>query len=129
MSKIYICDRCHCQNTMEDDIVPFLIDKDDDGLRSKSYYYKGDLCHNCMRALIDFIKPLPLVSIMIPHDQPLRKETIEKMLRVCNDEIGNGVLTDKWESDFIESIASQFEKKSDLTDSQCEILERIYDKI
>jgi hypothetical protein len=62
---------------------------------------------------------------MIPNDQPLRQQTIRRMLEALID---REFLT-KWESDFIQSIAEQFDKKGDLSDRQCEILERLYDKL
>ena len=37
------------------------------------------------------------------------------------------ILTD-WEEEFVESIEKYFNKKGDLTDTQEEILERIYEK-
>jgi hypothetical protein len=63
---------------------------------------------------------------MIPNDQPARSQMIERMLNACNNT--DTVLT-KWESDFIFSIDEQFESKGTLSDKQCEILERIYDKV
>ena len=66
---------------------------------------------------------------MIPNDQPLRKEIISKMLyhleRYASEDDCD--LT-QWESSFIESIKEQFEEKGDLSNKQCEILERFYDK-
>ena len=62
---------------------------------------------------------------MIPNDQPARKQMIERMIkfRLTNNE----ELT-QWEIDFIESIHEQFLHKGELSNKQCEILERIYDK-
>lgn len=67
---------------------------------------------------------------MIPNDQPLRKQTIERMLDVCATDahLTSNDLT-KWECDFIDSISEQFETKGDLSTKQCEILEKIYDKL
>lgn len=62
---------------------------------------------------------------MIPSDIELRREMIEHMINYL---IGNVTLT-KGEIDFIESITEQFDEKKNLTDRQCEIFERIYDKI
>jgi hypothetical protein len=66
---------------------------------------------------------------MIPNDQPLREQTINRMINTLMDKLSlnEGMFT-KWESNFIESIYEQFERKKDLSDKQCEILERIYDK-
>jgi hypothetical protein len=63
---------------------------------------------------------------MIPNDQPARKQMIELMLSVLTNpkiELTN------WESDFIVSIDNQFENRGNLSDRQCEILEKIYDKV
>lgn len=51
---------------------------------------------------------------------------IERMLKACWDDSDN--LT-KWECDFIESANGQFAFKENLSDRQCEILEKIYDKL
>lgn len=61
---------------------------------------------------------------MIPNDQPLREQTIKRMLEYCMKMDG----VTKWESDFIDSINEQFLHKGDLSTKQCEILERLYDK-
>lgn len=63
---------------------------------------------------------------MIPNDQPLRKQIIKRML----DDLDTAELGDftQWEANFIESINDQFDKRQDLSDRQCEILEKIYDK-
>lgn len=63
---------------------------------------------------------------MIPNDQPARGQMIAQMLSVLIKP--NADLT-KWEQDFIDSINDQFESKGNLSDKQCEILERIYDKV
>jgi hypothetical protein len=63
---------------------------------------------------------------MIPNDQPARKQMIELMLSVLTNP--NIELTN-WESDFIVSIDNQFENRGNLSDRQCEILEKIYDKV
>jgi len=63
---------------------------------------------------------------VIPNDQPLRSQTIERMLKVCQDK--EGQLTE-WESGFISSISNQFERKSDLSVKQCQVLEKLYDKL
>ena len=63
---------------------------------------------------------------MIPNDQPARKQMIELMLSVL---VNPNIEITKWESDFIASISDQFESKGNLSDKQCEILERIYDKV
>jgi hypothetical protein len=64
---------------------------------------------------------------MIPNDQPLRRQTIHRMLYYLVDEPEEKDLT-SWERDFIHSIFEQFQHRLDLTNKQCEILERIYDK-
>lgn len=63
---------------------------------------------------------------MIPNDQPARSQMIALMLSVL---INPNVELTKWESDFIVSINDQFTAKDTLSDKQCEILERIYDKV
>jgi hypothetical protein len=63
---------------------------------------------------------------MIPNDLKERQDMIDRMLRVCTDRINE--LT-RWESDFIISIETQYQLKSNLSDRQCEILEKIYDKL
>jgi hypothetical protein len=66
---------------------------------------------------------------MIPNDQPLRSQTIKRMIDylIKNLERGSRDLTE-WESDFVNSIYEQFEERGDLSSKQCEILERLYDK-
>jgi len=66
---------------------------------------------------------------MIPNDQPLRSEVIKRMIETTDDKmICDPDDYTKWEQDFIQSISEQFNKKNDLSDRQCEILERIHDK-
>lgn len=62
---------------------------------------------------------------MIPNDQPARKNMIARMLNVL--ETDSDKMT-KWEQDYIISLREQFGFKKNLSDKQCEILERIYDK-
>lgn len=62
---------------------------------------------------------------MIPNDQPARKQMIERMITTLTANESN--LT-KWELIFLGSVSNQFNKKGDLSDKQCEILEQIYDK-
>jgi hypothetical protein len=62
---------------------------------------------------------------MIPNDQPLRKDMIERML--VSLETNNEKLSE-WELDFVVSVREQFGIRSNLSDRQCEILERLYDK-
>jgi hypothetical protein len=50
---------------------------------------------------------------------------INAMICSCKDAEG---LT-KWEEDFILSVEEQFLVKENLSNRQCEILERIYDKL
>lgn len=66
---------------------------------------------------------------MIPNDFPLRQETIDRMIFgiMNNPEFLESL--NKWEYDFMESIAEQFDKKGNLSDKQCEILEKIFDKM
>ena len=52
-----------------------------------------------------------------------RKALIEHMLQALDTP--HKTLT-KWEEDFIESLADQFETRKSLSDRQYEILERIY---
>lgn len=62
---------------------------------------------------------------MIPKDTENRKKIIHYMLDAFDDKSN---LTD-WESNFIDSITQQFDDIGHLSDRQCEILERIYDKL
>lgn len=66
---------------------------------------------------------------MIPNDQPLREQTIKRMIDsiIKNHSQGAIELSD-WEENFMYSISEQFNKKGDLSLKQSEILERIYDK-
>jgi len=64
---------------------------------------------------------------MIPNDAVERRNMISRMLNVLGDDPHSTL--NKWESDFVESLYSQFEKKGTLSNRQCEILEKIYDKI
>ena len=65
---------------------------------------------------------------MIPNDQPHRKDMISRMLKyLCDKEDLTAEYT-SWEVQFIESIHEQFLHRGDLSNKQCEILERIYDK-
>lgn len=61
---------------------------------------------------------------MIPNDQPLRAQTIKRMIDVSLDKED----ITEWERDFLQSINEQFTRKNNLSDRQCEILEEIYDK-
>ena len=53
----------------------------------------------------------------------MERETIARMLQACDDDTDR---LSKWEADFIESIAEQYEERGTLSDKQTEILERIY---
>ena len=63
---------------------------------------------------------------MIPHDIEGRRNIIKYMITACIDDYS--ILTE-WEQDFIDSIEDQFRIKNNLTDTQCEHLEEIYDKL
>ena len=63
---------------------------------------------------------------MIPNDQPLRRQTISRMIFAIIDHPENELTA--WEQDFIASIEEQFKNRGDLSNKQCEILEKIYDK-
>ena len=63
---------------------------------------------------------------MIPHDKDQRNQMVGYMLKYCLDNIEK---LSKWEENFINSIGNQWDDGKDLTDRQCEILEKIYDKI
>ena len=63
---------------------------------------------------------------MIPHDAEERKKMIRRMLNVC---VTSEEKLTTWESGFIESIDNTFATYEKLTDRQCEILEKIYDKV
>jgi hypothetical protein len=62
---------------------------------------------------------------MIPNDLERRKKMITYMIEGCKTK--EDLTT--WESDFILSIEEQFEQKGNLSNRQCEILEKIYDKL
>jgi hypothetical protein len=62
---------------------------------------------------------------MIPNDVEPRREMISNMISVCRDSL----FITEWEANFILSIEEQFEGRGNLTNRQCEILERIYDKV
>ena len=56
--------------------------------------------------------------------------TIEEMIEDClNVSTASNTPFNKWEQDFIDSIAEQYEDNEWLSDKQEEILERIWDKI
>jgi hypothetical protein len=62
---------------------------------------------------------------MIPNNKTERRKMIARMIESIeyrSDDLGD------WEQNFMESIAEQFKDKNDLTDRQCEILERIHDR-
>lgn len=66
---------------------------------------------------------------MIPNDQPLRRQTLERML----DHLSKRVMVEDevytaWEVEFIDSVCYQFLDKGDLSNKQCEIVERLYNK-
>ena len=61
---------------------------------------------------------------MIPTDLKERREMISNMIAFCQT-LSN--LT-KWEEDFIASVDEQFGNRGNLSDRQCEILEKIYEK-
>lgn len=63
---------------------------------------------------------------MIPNDLHERQRMIQRMLDICH---GNSDQLTKWEKDFIDSAHGQFAFKENLSDRQCEILEKIYDKL
>lgn len=65
---------------------------------------------------------------MIPKDdKDQRRKMIERVIEsLIRNQPENQT---KWEENFIESIREQFMEKGDLTDRQCEILERLYDKL
>lgn len=63
---------------------------------------------------------------MIPNDLDLRREMIDKMIVHC---MNNADELTKWEYDFILSVGNQFDDRKNLSDKQCEILEKIYDKL
>lgn len=62
---------------------------------------------------------------MIPTEPEARKKMISYML----DGLSRSSIENEWEANFIESVTVQFEKKQNLSDKQCEILERIYNKV
>jgi uncharacterized coiled-coil DUF342 family protein len=62
---------------------------------------------------------------MIPNEINERRKMIERMVDYCMDKRDE---LSQWEASFIESINEQFSQRNNLTDRQCEILEKIYDK-
>lgn len=66
---------------------------------------------------------------MIPNDQPLRKQTITRMINTVENNIEDAPENySDWEKEFIQSVLHQMNIKGDISSRQCEILERIYDK-
>lgn len=65
---------------------------------------------------------------MIPNDQPLRKQTIERMLNSLTRNLEEATEFTEWEKDFIQSVDEQFGLKGDISSKQAEIIERLYDK-
>lgn len=63
---------------------------------------------------------------MIPTDKIQRRQMVQRMLNTCID---NDDKLTEWEQNFIESLMNQHENGSVLSDMQCEILEKIYDKL
>lgn len=62
---------------------------------------------------------------MIPTDLVERRKMIKRMIESC---VNNIDYLSKWENDFLISIGEQFSDNGNLTDRQCEILEKIHDK-
>ncbi len=65
---------------------------------------------------------------MISNDQPLRSQMIERMINHFIKQDPDDLSISEWEKDFIFSVNEQFQRKGDLSNKQCEILEKIYDK-
>ena len=64
---------------------------------------------------------------MIPNDEPLRSQTLERMINHLLFFHNYENLT-KWEQDFIASVKTYFDSNSKISTRQCEIIERLYDK-
>lgn len=64
---------------------------------------------------------------MIPSDIAERRKMIEYMIEGCCNFFDEKLST--WEQEFIISIHGQFKTKQNLSDRQCEILEKIYTKV
>lgn len=62
---------------------------------------------------------------MIPNELLERRKVIDYMLKA----IDNPKVLTKWEEEFIDSVKDQFDSKGNLSDRQCEILEKIYEKV
>lgn len=62
---------------------------------------------------------------MIPTEIEARRKVIAYMLEGC---VTNSEQLTEWEFNFITGCSDQFEKNQNLSDRQCEILERIYNK-
>ena len=63
---------------------------------------------------------------MIPTELEQRRKVITYMLDKC---VTNSDDLTPWEFNFITGCSDQFEKKQNLSDAQCNVLERIYDKL
>jgi hypothetical protein len=65
--------------------------------------------------------------MMIPSSPEERKKMVNRMMNVCAD---NEEKLTEWELNFTHSLDENYRNKFDeLSDRQCEILEKIYDKI
>lgn len=62
---------------------------------------------------------------MISKDIEVRRKIISYML----DGLLRSSIENEWENEFVHSVSEQFEKRQNLSDKQCEILERIYNKV
>lgn len=62
---------------------------------------------------------------MIPKDIEVRRKIISYML----DGLLRSSIENEWENEFVHGVSEQFEKRQNLSDKQCEILERIYNKV
>lgn len=65
---------------------------------------------------------------MIPTEKRERQQMIEYMLKALITDDQEDKLT-TWEKNFVESVSNQFDDKGNLSDKQCEVLERIYNKV
>lgn len=65
---------------------------------------------------------------MIPNDQPLRGQTLLRMLTSLTKNLDDATEFTEWERDFIRSANEQFDLKGNLSNKQAEIIERLYDK-
>jgi hypothetical protein len=66
------------------------------------------------------------IDKMIPSEQIIRKQTIRKMIDTM---LYEDRFLPYWEDEMMNSLNVQFTLEGDLSDEQCEVLERLYDSL